>query len=503
MANPSITFNVSTAGLGQPADGNDHLSGIIFCGSTLPSGFGSSDRIKKVFSLQQAEDLGIDDSYSDATAATGAGFTVTGVGVDGDIVVVKVAEVYSTVTIGTYIKASTDTTVTLVAVGIKNAINAGTTEHGYSANNSAGILTITAPKRMGDFLNGEAVTSVITGTITIGTSTDFADGVGSIFAIWHYHVSEFFRMNPQGVLWIGVYAYASSFVFIKTIQDFSEGQIRQAMVYVNGTAFATAQVTAIQAVCDTLASEDQPLVVIYNPDITTFATLAALPNLNTLDSENVAVNIGQDLSGMGNFLYQTSVGSVGCGGLELGMLSRALVSTNIAWVAQFNAAAGDEFDKLQFSNGVEYSTTPTSALNSLTTYKYNYLKKFIGITGSFLNNDVTTTASTSDFSRIRNNRTMQKAIRQTRSALLPYLNSPIALNLDGTLTQDVISQFKAVCESGLDQMRSAGEISQRQVLIDGSQNILSTNTLIIGIKIIPLGSAEQIEVNIGFTASIA
>jgi hypothetical protein len=98
---------------------------------------------------------------------------------------------------------------------------------------------------------------------------------------------------------------------------------------------------------------------------------------------------------------------------------------------------------------------------------------------------------------------MQKAVRQLKSALLPYLNSPIQLNADGTLTQDVISQFKAVCERALDQMRSAQEISQRQINIDGSQNILSTNTLTIGVKIIPVGSAEFIDVNIGFTTTLA
>lgn len=504
MVNPTITFNVGSSGLGQPADGNDHLSSMIFYGSTLPSGFGSSDRIKEVFSVQQAEDLGIDNTCSDGTGATGAGFTVTAVGAAGDTMLIKVAEVYGSVTIGTYVRASTDTTVTLVATGIKNAINAGTSEHGYVASSSVAVLTVVAPKRMGLFLNGSTIAAVITGTITTGTPTNWANGVGSIFAIWHYHVSEFFRENPQGVLWIGVYAYNSLFTEIKTVQDFALSQVRQCMVYVNGTAFATSQVTAIQAVCDTLTSENQPLVVVYNPDTTTLTTLASLPNLNGLDSECVSVNIGQDLSGQGNLLYATVGGSIGSGGTELGCLSRALVSENIAWTGQFRIDSGSEFDKLQFSNGVAYIGTPVSSLNLLTTYKYNYLKKFGNdYPGSFFNLDVTSTASTSDFARIRNNRTMQKATRQLRISLLPYLNSPIELNADGTLGQDVISQFKAVCESTLDQMKSAGEISQRQINIDGTQDILSTNTLTIGVKIIPIGSAEQISVNIGFATSLS
>ncbi len=503
MALPTITFNIGTSGLGQPADGNDHLSGMLFTGATLPSGFSSSDRIKKVFSLQEAVDLGIDNDYSDGTSATGGGFTVTAIGADGNTIAVKVAEVYSTVTLGTYTKVAGDTTVTLVAVGIVAAINAGTTEHGYLATNTAGAITITAPKRMGKYLNTSTVSTVIVGTITVGTPTNWAIGVGSLFSVYYYHVSEFFRMNPQGVLWIGIYAYESTFAAVKTIQNYAEGQIRQMMVYQTGTVFAGAQVTAIQAMCDTLYSENQPLVVIYNPDITSFATVAALNiNLNALDSEMVSVNIGMDLTGEGNFNYLTVGGAVNSGGTELGCLSRALVSQNIAWTGQFNVAAGDEFDKIQFANGVAYLTTSVSALNTLNTYKYNFLKKFgADYAGSYWNLDLTSTASTSDFARIRNNRTMQKATRQIRSAMLPYLNSPIEVNTDGTLTQDVIQQFKAICERALDQMRSAGEISQRLISIDPTQNILSTNILTISVKIIPIGSAETISVNIGFTTA--
>jgi len=502
MSLPSITFNIGTSGLGQPADGNDHLSGMLFYGSTLPSGFSSSDRIKKVFSLQEAIDLGIDNDYSDGTAAAGAGFTVTAVGSDGNTIEVKVAEVYETVSLGTYTKVAADSTVTLVAAGICTAINAKTTEHGYSASNASGVITITAPKRMGKYLNSSGVSTVINGTITVGSTTNFSGGVGSIFSVYYYHVSEFFRNNPQGVLWIGIYTYNSLFTEIKTIQNYSDGQIRQMMVYETGTAFATAQVTAIQAVCDTLYSEDQPLVVVYNPDITTITTLATLPNLNTLDSEMVSVNIGMDLTGEGNFAYQTVGGAINSGGTELGLLSRAKVSDNIAWNGQYNVASGDEFDKIQFANGVAYIGTSTAALNSLNTYKYNFLRKFgADYEGSFFNLDLTCTASTSDFARIRNNRTMQKATRLIRIAMLPYLNSPIEINTDGTLTQDVIQQFKAECERALDNMRSNREISQRQISIDPTQDILSTNTLEITAKIIPIGSAETIEVNIGFTTS--
>jgi hypothetical protein len=51
-------------------------------------------------------------------------------------------------------------------------------------------------------------------------------------------------------------------------------------------------------------------------------------------------------------------------------------------------------------------------------------------------------------------------------------------------------------------MRSAGEISQRRIDIDPVQDVLSTNTLTIGVKIIPIGAAEEIAVNIGYAVAV-
>lgn len=59
MALNKLTFNVNTAGLGTPLASSDHKSGIVYYNNTLPSGFSTSDRIKQVFSLAEAEALGI------------------------------------------------------------------------------------------------------------------------------------------------------------------------------------------------------------------------------------------------------------------------------------------------------------------------------------------------------------------------------------------------------------------------------------------------------------
>ena len=48
MALNKITVNIETLGLGRALAGEDHVSGIVFYTDSLPSGFGASDRIKRI-----------------------------------------------------------------------------------------------------------------------------------------------------------------------------------------------------------------------------------------------------------------------------------------------------------------------------------------------------------------------------------------------------------------------------------------------------------------------
>ena len=58
MALNSIVFNRNKSGLGGPLLNNDHISGLVFYRASVPTGFATAN-IQKVFSLEQAEDLGI------------------------------------------------------------------------------------------------------------------------------------------------------------------------------------------------------------------------------------------------------------------------------------------------------------------------------------------------------------------------------------------------------------------------------------------------------------
>ena len=129
--------------------------------------------------------------------------------------------------------------------------------------------------------------------------------------------------------------------------------------------------------------------------------------------------------------------------------------------------------------------------------------KHTGLAGTYNEGAPTSIAVTSDFATIFNNRTTDKAVRGVRTFMLPNISSPLLVNADGSLTEDTAAKFKNDAARALEQMERDEEISAFVVLIDPTQNVLSTSKVVVTIKIVPVGVADQIEINIGFTVALA
>tara|TARA_R110002012_G_scaffold271164_2_gene456350 strand:- start:1549 stop:2730 length:1182 start_codon:yes stop_codon:yes gene_type:complete len=393
MALNDITFIKGQGGLGRPLAGEDHISGYVqyYTNANLPSGFSSTDRIKQVFSLQEAEQLGI-----------------------------------------------------------------------------------------------------ASGSATTGLT-------------W-YHVSEYFRIQPKGNLFIGLFdSVAIDYSVIETVQNFSDGKIRQIAVY-DQIAFATANVQTLQTSYTNLEADHKPLHVLYAADFQGVATIAALSDLTTLASPNVTVVLGEDGAANGAALAISETQSITTLGATLGAVSLSAVHENIGWVQKFPMSNGTELDVPALglsATAVLVKDQSTSALDTLRSKGYSFMRKHVGNANTFNMDSFTSTAATSDYSTIENNRTIDKATRVVRTFVLPSLNSPLTINEDGTLAEETIQNFKTAAESPLESMEIDGEVSAFEVLIDPDQNVLSTSKLVITIKIIPRGVARFIEINIGFTVALS
>ena len=239
MALPTITFNKGQGGLGRPLSGQDYVSGLLFytANGNLPSGWTTSSRVKALYSVQDAINSGIlpaynknnqyaDTNYADATAAQSTIVLVRGA--TGYTINLKVTTLQRTVVnniasispvvvnLGTYTQTSGDSTLALLGASVAAFINANTYTHGFSAAFATATLTLYFPKSQGTYPNsGSPVVATVTGAITATITQPSAatPGTQSLQAIWYYHISEFFRIQPKGQLYVGFYAVPSPYLF--------------------------------------------------------------------------------------------------------------------------------------------------------------------------------------------------------------------------------------------------------------------------------------------------
>lgn len=509
MALNDITFIKGQGGLGRPLAGEDYISGLLFYAPILPSGFTTSARVQQIFSVADAENLGIVTTYSDATKATGV-ITITAVGTDGNTIGVTVTEpsitgIPTVVNLGTFTKTSAESSVTLLAAALVGVINAGTVTHGYTASNAAGVITVTARTGTGIMLNtGTPLAVNVTGTTAATVTTQFAGGTGSRLAVWHYHISEYFRLNPQGNLFVGIYAVPSPYTFteIQLMQSFAKGKIRQIGVYKDSAAFAQGDITAIDTVCKNAGLLHMPLSAVYAADMVSVTNFATLPDLGIMTANTVSVVISQDGGATGANLFLAYGKSITNLGATIGAISAAAVNESIAWIQKFNISNGIENDTVAFANGTLYSATSVNLINQLNTYRYLFLTNRIGITGSFFNDNHTAITFSSDYAYINDNRVIDKAIRGVYAGMLPALNSPLLLNSDGTLTDIAAAGLEVLGTVALDDMLRNGELSDYRLVIDQTTSVQTTSKVFVTITLIGVGVARNIEVKIGYATSL-
>lgn len=503
----NLVFNKGQGGLGRPLAGTDHISGLLFyTGATLPTGFDSNNRVKKVFSLEEAEDLGITNTSLGETKST-ATFLVTNKGSVGDTHTLTVTSASGeTLTLCSYTQVTADVSSTSTAADrLAAEINLLTYVHGFSATVNTATVTITAAAGEGIYLNsGTPYVSTISGTLAGTLTQNVVAGVASDIDIFHYHISEFFRLQPKGVLYIGLYATADvgTFSNVTDMQNFAQGEIKQLGVYYKSTAFSTGHCTTLQSIYSSLYTNNKPCEIILNAEISGTANVSGLTTLRGLTARNVSVCIGQDGAAKGLKLFNATGKSIGMLGTLLGAVAFSKVHESISWRGKFNIDSGTEFNTLAFANGQKYTAISDSLLSTLDIYGYIYGEKEQDVDGSFFNDSHTAVSQSDDYCYIEANRTINKSVRKMRFYLIPALGGSVYLNTDGTLREDSLAYYEQLCQRGLDEMKSDGELSDAKASIDPTQDILSSSNLEITVQELPVGVSRTITVNLGYVTKI-
>jgi hypothetical protein len=301
----------------------------------------------------------------------------------------------------------------------------------------------------------------------------------------HYHVSEFFRLAPNGTLKLVVTTSA-------TAKTFFESAIAKALFRANtdvkriGFVYNTddvltlnQEIGACQIFIDELFLDKIYLNGIYlevrnsSKDAVTRRTLLA---------GKVSLVIVQDpaiASLDAAYSKYAAVGSV------LGMRAVRKVNENLGSVnviVKPNLRKGDLtypltdtsrglFLSSALSDGTLVSSLTDAEKRTLTANGYIYAGSFQGFAGIYLNGEPTCIAISSDYATGENNGVWDKAALSIRNALLPKVRGWFQRNpLTGNLRDTSITDLENTAKKPLQAMQIAQEISGYELTIPAGQN---------------------------------
>lgn len=368
----------------------------------------------------------------------------------------------------------------------------------------------------------------------VSATEDEESNANFYHGIPYYHISEFFRLSGNidgnGRLYVMFADCSQNWDAIDIMQRVSGGTINQLGIYTeqplwrqNGAEekYTLNLVKSVNDKAVAMAEQHQPLSIILAANCSNTGADTSdgkIIDLNKIpsalcESSRTSVIFGQARSTLVSTMQKANKNStpVGFLGAMLGCLARANVQESVAWVKQFNLF-DDNFQNVQLgfgdinqTDGEEFislnayeSLSPT-LLDDLDDKGYIFLIKYAGReNGIYISKDQT--CSDGDFRTIARNRTINKSRRAVRTALLPYVNSPLMVNpTTGFLAPSKITAFKTLVGDILKKMQSDQEISGYAVNIDANQNVLVDDMLRISYVIVPVGVAVKIYVEEGLS----
>ena len=237
--------------------------------------------------------------------------------------------------------------------------------------------------------------------------------------------------------------------------------------------------------------------------------IADLVDLRTKNAPNVSVSIAQD-----PFVAQLDPAyalqaDIGC---TLGMIMARKVNENLGSVdiinkpdaykadQNYTLTRGDRWKAAQLSNGVKLTEVSPVTQTAITNKGYIFAGSYEGYAGKYFNDSPTCVAATSDYNRIENNRTWNKAARLLRSVLIPKVKGVVKKNPStGFIKSTTIAQWMGLCNKALNSMLLADEISGFEVNIPANQIPSATTPVKVKAMVVKDGIAHSFDIDLGLT----
>lgn len=353
-----------------------------------------------------------------------------------------------------------------------------------------------------------------------------ANAAADTTALTWYHISEFFRLNPDGKLFVyNGDAVAAASIFgaagpADALMAASANSIRymgvvfgfdpDAVLTISGgfADFVPTVQAAAQAWCTARAEAH---VFVDTVVVEGVAASTTLVDLKALDSPQVHITVASDHGYLADFaaafLKTAAVGSV-LGSIGVRMLSESIGSATLERYPSTRRGAvnysivdtrQNRWTKVGLSTGVAFNDTTQVVRDELTDKAYGYAGAYEGYSGVYFNSDATCTLVTDDFNTIHTNRIWNESARGVRRALTPRMNSRVRIDgPTGNIAPETIADWDAAAKRELETLLAEDEIADFTFTLDPAQDVISQGKVITKLRIVPQGIAKDIECEIGF-----
>lgn len=411
-------------------------------------------------------------------------------------------------------------------------INGGLGQTAPSDRNVAGLI----------IANGYAVSSTfVLGSTYKFTSLDEAEALGlgpttdanalvdTMALIW-YHISEFFRLNPDGTLYVhNGNAVAPANIFAADgpadkIMTASGNAVRfmgvvfgvdPADVITQTGGFADFVATTRTAAQAWVTARAAAFVYVDCIALEGYKAAAALVDQKVADAPQCAVVAACDFGYMdsidelnANLKYTAAIGTV-LGSIGVRMLSESMGSVMLEKYPDHargyaNYSLVDTRRERWLQPGLSDGTRTFDSLSQavrtdLTDKAYIYVGQYEGYEGVYLNGEATCTTVDDDYNTIHINRLWNEAARRVRRALVPRINSRVQIEPDsGKIKPSAVADWDAACKRELNTLLAETEIADFRFSMDPNQDVIAQGKVIVKVSITPNGIAKAIEAEIGF-----
>lgn len=307
----------------------------------------------------------------------------------------------------------------------------------------------------------------------------------------HYHVSEFFRLAPEGtVCFLPVAANSTHAGVVSTVLQTLK--LNPDIKGIGFIGFENQTLTSVAALLEPLqndlvkaAKADGILIdsVFVEGGSAGALTFNNYPDLTTKSAENISVIIGQDPDVAKldvKYANQAAIGSA------LGMLAVRKISENLGSTDIINRpedkktekfysltdTSTGKFVKAGLSTGEKIEELSDVQIKALKSKGYIFIGSYVGAAGMYFSGSETCTSKESTYSTIENNAVWNAAARLIREALAPYIKGKVKKDpATGYIRSTTIVHWERVATNAcIDRLEGENEISGGSIYIDPKQS---------------------------------